>query len=183
MLQTRNAKRTAEAAVNVAVDMVNEELIDKKTAVLRIEPDFVEHLLHPRFDEADEAKADTNSQGTCSFSGSSFRQDLLPGSAATEIAAKGEKAILVRLETSPEDLAGMVVAQGILTAHGGVTSHAAVVARGMGKCCVAGCSAITIDEEAGKMTVKRQVYKEGDYISLNGTNGNVYEGIIKAGTT
>ena len=179
MLQTRNAKRTAEAAVNVAVDMVNEGLIDKKTAVLRIEPDFVEHLLHPRFDEADEAKATPIAKGLAASPGAAFGKICFQASAATEIAAKGEKAILVRLETSPEDLAGMVVAQGILTAHGGVTSHAAVVARGMGKCCVAGCSAVAIDEEAGKMTVNGKVYKEGDYISLNGTNGNVYEGMLK----
>ena len=179
MLQTRNGKRTAQAAVNIAVDMVNEGLIDKKTAVLRIEPAFVEHLLHPRFDEGEEDEATPIAHGLNASPGAACGKICFSADQASEIAKNGEKAILVRTETSPEDLAGMVVAQGILTAHGGATSHAAVVARGMGKCCVTGCSALVIDEDAQTLTVDGKVYTSDDYISVDGTSGDVYAGMLK----
>jgi len=179
MLQTRSAKRTALAAINVAVDMVDEGLIDRKTAVLRIEPDFVEHLLHPTFDEMDESKAEVIAHGLPASPGAASGRICFVAEDAQRRAARGENTLLVRQETSPEDLAGMVVAKGILTARGGVTSHAAVVARGMGKCCVAGCSSLVVDEDAKVMTVNGRTYRNGDYISINGTNGNVYEGVIK----
>ena len=179
MLQTRNGKRTAEAAVNIAVDMVNEGLIDKKTAILRIEPDFVEHLLHPRFDAEEESAATPIAHGLNASPGAGCGKICFSAEQAAEVAANGEKAVLVREETSPEDLAGMVVAEGILTAHGGATSHAAVVARGMGKCCVTGCSILKIDEEARTMEVGGKVYTDQDYISIDGTTGDVYAGILK----
>ena len=179
MLQTRNGKRTAEAAVNIAVDMVNEGLIDKKTAILRIEPSFVEHLLHPRFDADEEAAATPIAHGLNASPGAGCGRICFSADQAAEVAANGEKAVLVRVETSPEDLAGMIAAQGILTAHGGATSHAAVVARGMGKCCVSGCSALTIDEEAKTMEVGGKVYTDKDYISIDGTTGDVYAGMLK----
>ena len=179
MLQTRNGKRTAEAAVNIAVDMVEEGLIDKKTALLRIEPDFVEHLLHPRFDSEEEAAATPIAHGLNASPGAGCGKICFSADQAAEVAKSGEKAILVRTETSPEDLAGMVAAQGILTAHGGATSHAAVVARGMGKCCVTGCSALKIDEEAQTLEVGGKTYTSEDYISVDGTTGDVYEGMLK----
>ncbi len=178
MLQTRSGKRTAQAAVKVAVDMVNEGLIDKKTAVLRIEPDFVEHLLHPRFDEAAEEKAVKIAHGLAASPGAATGKIVFDVDEAVERKKNGEKVVLVRLETSPEDLAGMLSAEGILTAHGGATSHAAVVARGMGKCCVTGCRELIIDAENNMMTVNGKVYKAGEEISINGSNGNVYEGSI-----
>ncbi|MGI6212209.1 MAG: pyruvate, phosphate dikinase [Anaerovoracaceae bacterium] len=179
MLQTRNGKRTAQAAVKIAVDMVDEGLIDKKTAVMRIEPDFVEHLLHPRFDETEEAAAKPIAHGLNASPGAGCGRICFSADDAAAVAKSGEKAILVRTETSPEDLAGMVVAQGILTAHGGATSHAAVVARGMGKCCVTGCSELVIDEEEKTLTVGGKTYTEADYISVDGTSGDVYEGMLK----
>ncbi len=178
MLQTRNGKRTAQAAVKVAVDMVNEGLIDKKTAVLRIEPAYVEHLLHPRFDDAAEQEAVKIAHGLAASPGAASGKIVFDVDEAVERKKNGEKVVLVRLETSPEDLAGMLSAEGILTAHGGATSHAAVVARGMGKCCVTGCRELNIDEEKGVMTVGGKTYKAGDPISINGSNGNVYEGEI-----
>ena len=178
MLQTRNGKRTAEAAVNIAVDMVNEGLIDKKTALLRIEPAFVEHLLHPRFDEAEEKAASPIAHGLNASPGAAFGKICFSADQAAVTAAAGEKAILVRTETSPEDLAGMVAAQGILTAHGGATSHAAVVARGMGKCCVTGCSALKIDEENQILEVNGKTYTSEDTLSIDGSSGDVYEGAL-----
>ncbi|MDY2959268.1 MAG: pyruvate, phosphate dikinase [Hornefia sp.] len=179
MLQTRNGKRTAEAAVNIAVDMVNEGLIDKKTAVLRIEPDFVEHLLHPRFDEAEEKAATPVAHGLNASPGAACGKICFTAEAASKLAEAGEKAILVRTETSPEDLAGMVAAQGILTAHGGATSHAAVVARGMGKCCVTGCAGLKINEDEKTLEVGGKVYTDRDYISVDGSTGDVFEGMLK----
>lgn len=179
MLQTRNGKRTAEAAVNIAVDMVNEGLIDKKTAVLRIEPDFVEHLLHPRFDEEEEMAATPIAHGLNASPGAACGKICFSAEAASKLAEEGEKAILVRTETSPEDLAGMVAAQGILTAHGGATSHAAVVARGMGKCCVTGCTGLKINEEAKCLEVDGKVYTDQDYISVDGSTGDAFEGMLK----
>ena len=179
MLQTRNGKRTAEAAVNIAVDMVNEGLIDKKTALLRIEPDSIDQLLHPRFDSEALKDAEPIAHGLNASPGAGCGKICFSAEHAAEVAANGEKAVLVRTETSPEDLAGMVAAQGILTEHGGATSHAAVVARGMGKCCVTGCADLRIDEEAKTLEVGGKVYTENDYISIDGTSGNVYAGILK----
>ena len=174
MLQTRNGKRTAAAAVKVAVDLVKEGLIDEDTAVMRVDPDQVDQLLHPTFDADELAKATPVATGLPASPGAATGQIYFSADEASEAAAGGKKVILVREETSPEDLAGMVAAEGILTARGGMTSHAAVVARGMGKCCVAGCKDIVVDEAAKTMTVGGNVYKEGDSISLNGTDGSVY---------
>ena len=179
MLQTRAAKRTAEAAVKVACDMVDEKLIDRKTAVLRIEPEHVEHLLHPVFDAEAEKNAEVITTGLAASPGAAVGKICLSVSKAVELTEKGEKVILVRPETSPEDLAGMLSAQGLLTARGGRTSHAAVVARGMGKCCVSGAREIVIDEDNSVMKVGDKVFKEGEYISLDGSTGNVYLGEIK----
>ena len=179
MLQTRNGKRTAAAAVKVAVDLVKEGLIDKETAVMRVEPDQINQLLHPVFDAAELAKATPVAKGLPASPGAATGQIVFSADDAAAFAEEGKKVILVREETSPEDLAGMVAAQGILTARGGMTSHAAVVARGMGKCCVAGCKEIVVDEANKTMTVGGKVYHEGDSISLNGTDGNVYTEAIK----
>ena len=179
MLQTRNGKRTAAAAVKVAVDQVNEGLIDKETAVMRVEPDQIDQLLHPVFDAEELAKATAVTKGLPASPGAATGQIVFSAEDAGAFAAEGKKVILVREETSPEDLAGMVAAEGILTARGGMTSHAAVVARGMGKCCVAGCKEITVDEAAKTLTVGGKVYKEGDSISLNGSDGSVYTEAIK----
>ncbi len=179
MLQTRNGKRTAAAAVKVAVDLVKEGLIDKETAVMRVEPDQINQLLHPVFDADELKKATPVAKGLPASPGAATGQIVFSAEDAAAFAEEGKKVILVREETSPEDLAGMVAAQGILTARGGMTSHAAVVARGMGKCCVAGCKEITVDEANKTMTVGGKSYHEGDSISLNGTDGNVYVEAIK----
>ena len=179
MLQTRNGKRTAHAAVKVAVDMVKEGLIDKATAVTRLEPEQIDQLLHPMFDKKGLAAANNIAKGLPASPGAACGQIYFTAAEAVAAAETGVKVILVREETSPEDLAGMVAAEGILTARGGMPSHAAVVARGMGKCCVAGCSAILVDEEAKTMKVGDETYVEGDFISINGGDGNVYEGVIK----
>ncbi|MBR4861325.1 MAG: pyruvate, phosphate dikinase [Firmicutes bacterium] len=179
MLQTRNGKRTAHAAVKIAVDMVKDQLIDKATAVTRLEPEQIDQLLHPMFDKKELAAAASIAKGLPASPGAACGQIYFTAADAAAAAETGVKVILVREETSPEDLAGMVAAEGILTARGGMTSHAAVVARGMGKCCVAGCSAILVDEEAKTMKVGDETYVEGDFISINGGDGNVYEGVIK----
>ncbi len=179
MLQTRSGKRTAQAAVKIAVDMVGEGLIDKKTAVTRLEPAQIDQLLHPMFDAEELKNAKSIAKGLPASPGAACGQIYFTAEEAVAAAATGVKALLVREETSPEDLAGMVAADGILTARGGMTSHAAVVARGMGKCCVAGCSSILVDEAAKTMTVGGKVYTEGDFISINGGDGQVYEGKIK----
>ncbi len=179
MLQTRNGKRTAAAAVKVAVDLVKEGLIDKETAVMRVEPDQINQLLHPVFDADELKKATPVAKGLPASPGAATGQIVFSAEDAAAFAEECKKVILVREETSPEDLAGMVAAQGILTARGGMTSHAAVVARGMGKCCVAGCKEITVDEANKTMTVGGKSYHEGDSISLNGTDGNVYVEAIK----
>lgn len=179
MLQTRNGKRTAAAAVKVAVDMEKEGLIDKRTAITRLEPAQIDQLLHPNFDGAELKKAVKLAQGLPASPGAATGKIYFNAEdALIAVEEKGEKAILVRLETSPEDLAGMVVAEGILTQRGGMTSHAAVVARGMGKCCVAGCSDIKVKEDSKELIIGDKVFKEGDFISLNGTTGLVYEGEI-----
>ena len=179
MLQTRNGKRTAPAAVKIAVDMQSEGLIDKETAVMRIEPAQIDQLLHPMFDAEELKEAEKLTKGLPASPGAATGQIYFNASDAEAAVANGAKAILVRLETSPEDLAGMVAAEGILTARGGMTSHAAVVARGMGKCCVSGCAEIKVDEDAKELTIGEYVFKEGDYISLDGTAGDVLKGQIK----
>ncbi len=179
MLQTRNGKRTAAAAVKVAVDLVNEGLIDTETAVMRIEPDQINQLLHPTFDPEELAKTTPVAKGLPASPGAATGEIYFTAEEAAKAGADGKKVILVREETSPEDLAGMVAAEGILTARGGMTSHAAVVARGMGKCCVAGCKGVIVDDNAKTMTIGDQVYKEGYNISLNGTDGSVYVDSIK----
>jgi len=178
MLQTRNGKRTAGAAVKLAVDMEKEGLIDKMTAVTRLEPAQIDQLLHPKFDEAELKKATVLTKGLPASPGAASGKIYFTAADAVAAVAMGEKAVLVRKETSPEDLAGMVVAEGILTARGGMTSHAAVVARGMGKCCVSGCSEISVNEEAKTMIVGGKTFTEGNFISLDGTVGVVYEGLI-----
>ena len=173
-LQTRNGKRTAQAALKIAVDLVQEGKIDKATAVCRVEPKQLDQLLHPTFDAAALKKAKPIGNALPASPGAATGKVCFTAEDAKEQAAKGEKVILVRLETSPEDIEGMVAAQGILTVRGGMTSHAAVVARGMGTCCVSGCSAITINEDAKYFELGGRVYKEGDYISLDGSTGNIY---------
>jgi len=174
MLQTRVGKRTAAAAIKIAVDMVNEKLIDKKTAILRIEPEQLNQLLHPTIDS--KAEVQVIAKGLPASPGAAVGKVVFSAQDAEEWAEKGEKVILVRNETSPEDIGGMAVAQGILTARGGMTSHAAVVGRGMGKCCVVGCGAININEEEKYFTVSNLTVKEGDIITLNGTTGEVILG-------
>ncbi|MFQ5561094.1 MAG: pyruvate, phosphate dikinase, partial [Nitrospinota bacterium] len=175
-LQTRSGKRTAVAAVNIAVEMVKEKLIDKETALLRVDPQQLEQLLHPMVDPAGELNV--IAKGLPASPGAAVGTIVFNAVRAEERVAEGEKVILVRTETSPEDIGGMDVSQGILTERGGMTSHAAVVARGMGTCCVVGCSEVSIDEASGSMTVNGKVYKEGDFISLDGTTGRVMEGEI-----
>ncbi|NOX87664.1 MAG: pyruvate, phosphate dikinase [Calditrichaeota bacterium] len=176
MLQTRVGKRTAAAAVRIAVDMVEEGLIDKETAVMRVDPEQLDQLLHPTFDPKAEKKV--IAKGLPASPGAATGRIVFHAEDAEEWADKGEKVILVRIETSPEDIGGMNVAEGILTARGGMTSHAAVVARGMGKCCVAGCGALEINYKNKTMTVDGKVYKEGDWISLDGSKGEVIEGKV-----
>lgn len=174
MLQTRNGKRTAEAAVKVAVDMVNEGKIDKETAIMRIAPEQIDQLLHPAFDAEELKKHTPIGKGLPASPGAACGEIVFSADDAAVAKEAGKKVVLVREETSPEDLAGMVAAEGILTARGGMTSHAAVVARGMGKCCVAGCHDITVYEEEKCMEVHGVKYHEGDMISINGTDGSVY---------
>jgi len=174
MLQTRVGKRTAASALKIAIDMVKERLIDKKTAVLRIDPQQIDQLLHPMIDP--KAQIKVIAKGLPASPGAAVGKVVFTAEDAERSAEKGERVILVRTETSPEDIGGMHAAQGILTARGGMTSHAAVVARGMGKCCVAGCGAININEMERYFTVNSITIKEGDYITLNGTTGEVILG-------
>jgi pyruvate,orthophosphate dikinase len=174
ILQTRTGKRTAEAAVRIAVDMVNERLIPKKEAVMRVEPEQLDRLLHPSFDR--KTDRDVIAKGLPASPGAAVGQVVFTADTAEAWKAKGKKVILVRKETSPEDIGGMDAAEGILTAFGGMTSHAAVVARGMGKCCVAGIGALNIDYKTKKFTVGKVTVKEGDWISLDGTSGEVMKG-------
>ena len=173
MLQTRTGKRTAKAAINIAVDMVKEGLIDKKTAVLRIKPEQLDQLLHPMIDPA--SPVEVIAKGLPASPGAAVGKIVFTAERAEELGAS-ENLILVRAETSPEDIGGMNAASGILTARGGMTSHAAVVARGMGKCCVAGCGGISIDAVNKTMTIDDLVLKECDYITLNGSTGEVIKG-------
>lgn len=182
MLQTRNGKRTAAAALRVAVELVEEGKLTKEEAVMRVEPSQLDQLLHPNFDTDALKKASPIAKGLPASPGAASGKVYFTAAAAVSAAKNGEKVVLVRLETSPEDIEGMAESQGILTARGGMTSHAAVVARGMGKCCVAGCEDIKVSEEAKQFSVGGKTYKEGDFISINGSTGYVYEGVIATKT-
>ena len=178
MLQTRNGKRTAKAALKIACDLVDEGMIDEKKAVAMIDPRNLDTLLHPQFD-ARVLKATTPMAKALPASpGAACGRCVFSAEDAKAWAERGEKVLLVRLETSPEDIEGMKAAQGILTVRGGMTSHAAVVARGMGKCCVSGCGAIAMDEENKKFTLDGKLFKEGDWLSIDGSTGNIYDGQI-----
>ncbi|MEM7551589.1 MAG: pyruvate, phosphate dikinase [Bacteroidota bacterium] len=179
ILQTRNGKRTGAAMVRIAMEMFDEGLIDEKTVLKRINANKVEELLHPVFDHTEVGKVNPIAKGLPASPGAASGRIVFFSDHATEWKAKGEKVMLVRTETSPEDLAGMDAAEGILTARGGMTSHAAVVARGMGKCCISGAGAIHLDLDKKTMTVDGKAFKEGDWISLDGTTGKVYEGKLK----
>jgi pyruvate,orthophosphate dikinase len=174
-LQTRNGKRTGAAMVKIAMDMLRQGMIDEKTALLRLEPDKLDELLHPVFDKEALKQAKVIAKGLAASPGAASGKIVFNADDAAAWTAKGEKVIMVRIETSPEDLAGMAAAEGILTARGGMTSHAAVVARGMGKCCVSGAGTLKIDYTSKTMEVEGIVYREGDYISLNGSTGDIYE--------
>ncbi|MDD9975572.1 MAG: pyruvate, phosphate dikinase, partial [Candidatus Poribacteria bacterium] len=176
MLQTRNGKRTGQAAVRIAIEMVEERLIDKKTALTRVPANDLDQLLHPSVDP--DANVEVIAQGLPASPGAAVGKVVFTALHAEERAAKGEKVILVRTETSPEDIGGMDAAEGILTARGGMTSHAAVVARGMGKCCVAGCSSLFINEAAAEFYAEGKRYAEGDFITLNGSTGDVLHGQV-----
>ena len=177
-LQTRNGKRTGTAMVKIAMDLLSEGMIDEKTAIKRCEPNKLDELLHPVFNKKALATAKEVTRGLPASPGAACGQIVFHADDAEKWHADGKKVIMVRIETTPEDLAGMVAAEGILTARGGMTSHAAVVARGMGKCCVSGAGAIVIDYKARTLTIDGTVLKEGDFISLNGTTGCVYAGEI-----
>ncbi len=178
LLQTRNGKRTGAAMVKIAMDLLRAGIIDEKTALLRMEPQKLDELLHPVFDKSALKTAKTIAKGLPASPGAATGQIVFFADDAEAWAERKKKVIMVRLETSPEDLRGMSVAQGILTARGGMTSHAAVVARGMGKCCVSGAGEIVVDYKARTVTMGDKVFKEGDWISLNGSTGDVYEGLV-----
>ena len=178
MLQTRNGKRTAQAALKIACDLVDEGMIDKKQAVAMIDPRNLDTLLHPQFDAKALKAATPAGKGLGASPGAACGKIVFSADDAEAWNARGEKVILVRLETSPEDITGMKAAQGILTVRGGMTSHAAVVARGMGACCVSGCGDIKMDEENKQFELGGKTYHEGDYISIDGSTGNIYDGII-----
>ena len=178
MLQTRNGKRTGAAMVKIACDLMEEGMIDEKTALLRMEPQKLDELLHPVFDKSDIKKATVVAKGLPASPGAAAGQIVFQADDAEAWAEKKKKVVLVRIETSPEDLRGMAVAQGILTMRGGMTSHAAVVARGMGKCCVSGAGEIKVDYKAKTVEMGGKVYHEGDWISLNGSTGEVYDGQV-----
>ena len=178
MLQTRNGKRTAKAALKIACDLVDEGMIDEKKAVAMIDPRNLDTLLHPQFDVKALKAATPAGKGLGASPGAACGKVVFTAEDAEAWNNRGEKVILVRLETSPEDITGMKASQGILTVRGGMTSHAAVVARGMGTCCVSGCGEIKMDEENKKFELAGKVYNEGDYISIDGSTGNIYDGII-----
>ena len=178
MLQTRNGKRTAQAALKIACDLVDEGMKTEQEAVAMIDPRNLDTLLHPQFDTKALKAATPIGKGLGASPGAACGKIVFTADDAVEWAAKGEKVVLVRLETSPEDITGMKAAQGILTVRGGMTSHAAVVARGMGECCVSGCGDIKMDEANKKFELGGKTFKEGDYISIDGTTGNIYDGVI-----
>ena len=177
-LQTRNGKRTGAAMVKIAIDMLHQGMITEQEAVLRVEPNKLDELLHPIFDKEAQKNAVVLTKGLAASPGAACGKIVFNAEDAAVWASKGEKVVMVRIETSPEDLAGMAAAQGILTARGGMTSHAAVVARGMGKCCVSGAGALVIDYAAKTMKVAGVTLKEGDFISINGSTGEVYQGAV-----
>ncbi|MCK9466803.1 MAG: pyruvate, phosphate dikinase [Candidatus Absconditabacterales bacterium] len=179
ILQTRSGKRTAAAAVKMAVDMVKEGLIDEKTAILRVEPEQLDALLHKQIEVSAKNSAELLTKGLPASPGAGVGQIVFTAEDAHEWAQEGKKILLIRTETSPEDIQGMHASQGILTARGGMTSHAAVVARGMGKCCVAGANEITIDEKSKTLTIGQRVFKEGDILTLDGSTGEVFAGELK----
>ena len=179
LLQTRSGKRTGAAMIKIAIDMLHQGYIDEKTALKRCDPEKLDELLHPVFDKKALAAAKPVTNGLPASPGAAAGQVVFHADEAEEWAKEGKKVILCRIETSPEDLRGMATAQGILTARGGMTSHAAVVARGMGKCCVSAANGVVINYKERKMTINGKVFNEGDWISLNGTTGNVYEGKIQ----
>ena len=178
MLQCRSGKRTAQAALKIACDLVDEGMRSEEEAVAMIDPRNLDTLLHPQFDAAALKKAEPIGKGLGASPGAACGKIVFSAEDAEEWAARGEKVVLVRLETSPEDITGMKSAQGILTVRGGMTSHAAVVARGMGKCCVSGCGEISMDEENKKFDLAGKTYHEGDFISIDGSTGKIYDGII-----
>ena len=178
MLQTRNGKRTAAAAMKIACDLVDEGMITEEEAVAMIDPKSLDSLLHPTFDPAALKKAKVVGTGLAASPGAACGQIVFSAEKATDWAKNGHKVVLVRLETSPEDIEGMHYAQGVLTVRGGMTSHAAVVARGMGTCCVSGCSAIAMDEANKQFTLAGKTYHEGDFLSIDGSTGCIYDGII-----
>ena len=178
MLQTRNGKRTAKAALKIACDLVDEGMISEQEAVMMIDPRNLDTLLHPQFDAAALKKAQPVASALAASPGAACGKIVFTAEDAKTWKARGEKVVLVRLETSPEDIEGMKASQGILTVRGGMTSHAAVVARGMGTCCVSGCSAIVMDEENKQFQLGGKTYHEGDYISIDGSTGKIYDGVI-----
>ena len=178
-LQTRNGKRTAQAALKIAVDLVEENMLTKEEAILKVEPKQLDSLLHPAFDAEELKKARVLAKGLPASPGAACGKIAFTADESKERAEKGEKVVLVRLETSPEDIEGMIAAEGILTVRGGMTSHAAVVARGMGTCCVAGCGEIKVDEEAKTVVIAGVTYGPEDYISIDGSTGNVYAEKVK----
>ena len=179
MLQTRNGKRTAQAALKIACDLVDEGMRTEEEAVAMIDPRNLDTLLHPQFDKDALKNATPIGKGLGASPGAACGKIVFNAETAIEWAERGEKVVLVRLETSPEDITGMKAAEGILTVRGGMTSHAAVVARGMGECCVSGCGDITMDEENKRFTLAGKEFKEGDFISIDGSTGNIYDGVIK----
>src|ERR1700690_1060988 len=181
MLQTRNGKRTAAAALKFSMDMCKEKLIDWETAVLRNPADQLDQLLAPIFDVAAIKKAKILANGLPAGPGAASGKIYLNADRAAAAAEKGEKVLLVRNETSPEDLRGMIAAEGILTAKGGVSSHAALVARQMGKVCICGASGVQIDYDKKTVTISGQTFKEGDFLSIDGTAGTIYGGQVKTG--
>ena len=174
MLQTRNGKRTAAAALKIACDLVDEGMIDEKQAVCHDRSPHLDTLLHPQFDAEALKKAAPIGNALAASPGAACGKIVFTAEDAKEWADRGEKVVLVRLETSPEDIEGMKAAQGILTVRGGMTSHAAVVARGMGTCCVSGCGAIDMDEDNKQFTLAGKTFHEGDWLSLDGSTGNIY---------
>ena len=179
MLQTRNGKRTAQAALKIACDLVDEGMRTEEEAVAMIDPRNLDTLLHPQFDTAALKAATPIGKGLGASPGAACGKIVFTAEDAEEWHARGERVVLVRLETSPEDIEGMKAAQGILTVRGGMTSHAAVVARGMGTCCVSGCGDIAMDEENKQFTLAGKTFHEGDWLSIDGTTGNIYDGEIK----
>ncbi|MFR4998005.1 MAG: pyruvate, phosphate dikinase, partial [Clostridium paraputrificum] len=178
-LQTRNGKRTAQAALKIAVDLVEDGTLTKEEAILKVEPKQLDTLLHPAFDVEELKKAEVVAKGLPASPGAACGKIAFTADESKERAEKGEKVVLVRLETSPEDIEGMIAAEGILTVRGGMTSHAAVVARGMGTCCVAGCGEIKVDEKAKTVTIGDKTYGVDDYISIDGSTGNIYAEAVK----